>query len=69
MQLICEAYDILGSGMGMSADEASSVFAEWDSGELNLFLIEITAKVLAKKDRITSYNVCYTKLLRKGTVP
>jgi 6-phosphogluconate dehydrogenase len=50
MQLICETYDILSRGMGMSADDASKVFGEWDSGELNSFLIEITAKVLAKRD-------------------
>ncbi len=50
MQLICETYDILSRGMGKKADKASAIFAEWDSGELNSFLIEITAKVLAKKD-------------------
>lgn len=50
MQLICETYDIMKRGMGMSADQASEIFKEWDSGELNSFLIEITGKVLAKKD-------------------
>jgi len=50
MQLICETYEILGRGMGKSADEASELFEEWDSGDLNSFLIEITAKVLAKRD-------------------
>ncbi|QQS42332.1 MAG: NADP-dependent phosphogluconate dehydrogenase [Acidobacteriota bacterium] len=50
MQLICEAYDIMGRGMGLEADGISEVFEEWDSGELNSFLIEITAKVLAKED-------------------
>ncbi|REJ78845.1 MAG: NADP-dependent phosphogluconate dehydrogenase [Acidobacteria bacterium] len=50
MQLICEVYDILSRGMGISADRCAEIFAEWDSGELNSFLIEITAKILAKKD-------------------
>lgn len=50
MQLICEAYDIFSRGMGLNADKISEVFEEWDSGDLNSFLIEITAKVLAKKD-------------------
>ncbi|HUF04511.1 MAG TPA: NADP-dependent phosphogluconate dehydrogenase [Aridibacter sp.] len=50
MQLICEAYDILARGMGLGADEISEVFEEWDSGELNSYLVEITAKVLEKKD-------------------
>ncbi|MEO8128706.1 MAG: decarboxylating NADP(+)-dependent phosphogluconate dehydrogenase [Bryobacteraceae bacterium] len=50
MQLICEAYQLLKDGLGLSADELHEVFAEWNKGELDSFLIEITADILAKKD-------------------
>jgi 6-phosphogluconate dehydrogenase len=50
MQLICEAYQLLKDGLGLSADELHTVFAEWNKGELDSFLIEITAEILAKKD-------------------
>ena len=50
MQLICEAYQLLKDGLGLSADELHEVFAEWNQGELDSFLIEITAEILAKKD-------------------
>lgn len=50
MQLICEAYQLLKDGLGLNADELHEVFAEWNKGELDSFLIEITAEILAKKD-------------------
>jgi 6-phosphogluconate dehydrogenase len=50
MQLICEAYNIMKNGLGMSADEMHQVFAEWNQGELDSFLIEITRDILAFKD-------------------
>ena len=50
MQLICEAYQLLKDGLGLSADELHEVFADWNKGELDSFLIEITADVLSKKD-------------------
>src|SRR6266849_3129402 len=50
MQLICEAYQLLKDGLGMTADEMSSVFTEWNKGELDSFLIEITANILKFKD-------------------
>ena len=50
MQLICEAYALMQSGLGMTADEMSEVFREWNSGELDSFLIEITGNILAFKD-------------------
>ncbi len=49
MQLICEAYQLLKDGLGLSADELHEVFAEWNQGELDSFLIEITAEILSKK--------------------
>jgi len=50
MQLICEAYQLMKDGLGMTADEMSVVFAEWNKGELDSFLIEITANILKFKD-------------------
>jgi len=50
MQLICEAYQLLESGLGLSADELAEVFNEWNKGELDSFLIEITAQIFSKKD-------------------
>jgi 6-phosphogluconate dehydrogenase len=50
MQLICEAYQLLEQGLGLSADELAEVFTEWNKGELDSFLIEITAEIFAKKD-------------------
>ncbi|HEX5284036.1 MAG TPA: decarboxylating NADP(+)-dependent phosphogluconate dehydrogenase [Bryocella sp.] len=50
MQLICEAYQLLHDGLGLTADELAQVFAEWNKGELDSFLIEISAEIFAKKD-------------------
>src|SRR5213593_22851 len=50
MQLICEAYNILKNGLGMTADQMHEVFAEWNTGELDSYLIEITRDILAFKD-------------------
>jgi 6-phosphogluconate dehydrogenase len=50
MQLICEAYNIMKNGLGMSADEMHKVFAEWNGGALDSYLIEITRDILAFKD-------------------
>ena len=50
MQIISEVYDYLKSALDMDAGEISDIFAKWNDGELNSFLIEITATVLKKKD-------------------
>ena len=50
IQLICEAYQLLKDGLGLSADELHEVFAEWNKGELDSYLIEISAEIFAKKD-------------------
>jgi len=57
MQLISEVYDILKNVIGMSNDEMGDLFAEWDKGELHSYLIEITAKILKKKDDLTDGHV------------
>ncbi|MGA8027968.1 MAG: decarboxylating NADP(+)-dependent phosphogluconate dehydrogenase [Bryobacteraceae bacterium] len=50
MQLICEAYQLLRDGLGLSSDELHRVFTNWNKGELDSFLIEITAEIFTKKD-------------------
>ncbi|MBR6740817.1 MAG: decarboxylating NADP(+)-dependent phosphogluconate dehydrogenase [Clostridia bacterium] len=50
MQLICEAYQLMKDLLGMSADEMSEVFADWNTKELDSYLIEITTRILACKD-------------------
>jgi|TARA_B100001758_G_scaffold201062_1_gene179985 6-phosphogluconate dehydrogenase len=50
MQLICEAYHLMKEGLGMTADEMHEVFAEWNKGELDSYLIEITRDILSFKD-------------------
>ena len=69
MQLICEAYNILKNGLGLTEDEMHDVFAEWNKGELDSYLIEITRDILAKKD--TDGSPLVNKILdtagQKGT--
>ncbi len=50
MQLIAEAYDILHRGLGLSNMKLHEVFAEWNRGELESYLIEITADIFTKTD-------------------
>ena len=50
MQLICEAYQLMRDYLGMSADEMHEVFKEWNKGDLDSYLIEITRDILAYKD-------------------
>jgi len=54
MQLIAEAYDIMRHVCEMTNDEISQVFADWNKGKLESYLIEITAVILSRKDDITS---------------
>jgi 6-phosphogluconate dehydrogenase len=53
MQLICEAYFLLKHALGLSNDELYSVFKEWNEGDLESYLIEITRDIFAVKDRET----------------
>lgn len=50
MQLICEAYQMMREGLGMSGDEIQQVFAEWNEGVLDSYLIEITRDILTVKE-------------------
>jgi 6-phosphogluconate dehydrogenase len=51
MQLICEAYFMLKSALGVSNDELYDVFTEWNQGELDSYLIEITRDIFSVKDK------------------
>src|SRR5690606_12411007 len=53
MQMIAESYSILQLLEGLSPEEAGDVFAEWNKGVLDSFLIEITADILRQKDPVT----------------
>ncbi|GGH38216.1 NADP-dependent phosphogluconate dehydrogenase [Microbacterium album] len=53
MQLIAEAYDLIRRGTGKTPAEIADVFAEWNTGELESYLIEITAEVLRQVDAAT----------------
>ncbi|ARK30559.1 NADP-dependent phosphogluconate dehydrogenase [Halalkalibacter krulwichiae] len=50
MQLICESYHLLKDVLGLSADELHETFKEWNQGELDSYLIEITTDIFTKKD-------------------
>ncbi len=50
MQMICEAYHLMKDGLGLSNDEMHEVFAQWNKGKLNSYLIEITRDILAYRD-------------------
>ncbi|WP_024851103.1 decarboxylating NADP(+)-dependent phosphogluconate dehydrogenase [Hydrogenovibrio kuenenii] len=50
MQLITEAYQLMREGLGLTADECQKIFAEWNQGVLDSYLIEITANILSFKD-------------------
>ena len=57
MQMICEAYWIMKNVLGLTAEEFHEVFTEWNKGELDSYLIEITKNIFAKKDPETGKPV------------
>ena len=70
MQLIGEAYQLLRDGLGLSAREIAEVFTEWNSGDLDSFLVEITAEVLRQVDAKTSrplVDIIVDEAEQKGT--
>lgn len=70
MQMICEAYSLMARVLKMQPDEMSRVFAEWNEGELNSYLIEITSEILAKRDPDTGkalVDVILDTAEQKGT--
>jgi 6-phosphogluconate dehydrogenase len=70
MQLIAEAYDILRTGLGAEPAELSEVFRSWNEGDLDSFLIQITAEVLAHTDARTGrpfVDIVADQAEQKGT--
>lgn len=69
MQLICEAYQLMRDGLGMSAEEMHQVFADWNKTELDSYLIEITRDILGYKDEKgeTTVNYILDTAGQKGT--
>src|SRR5215471_754224 len=57
MQLICEAYQLMKEGLKLSNEEMHAVFTEWNKGELDSYLIEITRDILGYKDEKGEYTV------------
>ena len=69
MQLICEAYQLMRDGLGMTAEEMHEVFAAWNDTELDSYLIEITRDILGYKDEKgeTTLNYILDTAGQKGT--
>jgi 6-phosphogluconate dehydrogenase len=70
MQLICEAYSLLKDGLGLDNEELYEVFAEWNKGELDSYLIEITRDIFSVIDERTGkplVDVILDKAGQKGT--
>ena len=70
MQLIAESYDILQRALGLEAAELAEIFDEWNQGELDSFLIEITAQIFRRIDEQTGrplVDLVLDKAAQKGT--
>ncbi len=70
MQMISEIYGVMRDGLGLKAPDMAKVFAKWNEGKLDSYLIEITAKVLAAKDDASKkplVDVIVDKAGQKGT--
>ncbi|MEY2598773.1 MAG: 6-phosphogluconate dehydrogenase, NADP(+)-dependent, decarboxylating [Verrucomicrobiota bacterium] len=70
MQLICEGYAILKEVLGLGAAELAEIFGEWNRGELNSYLMEITTQIFGKKDPETGkaiVDVIVDRAGQKGT--
>jgi 6-phosphogluconate dehydrogenase len=70
MQLISEVYDMLKRGAGLNNDELHEVFKKWDEGDMQSFLLEITAEIFTQKDADTGrsmIDVILDKAGAKGT--
>lgn len=70
MQVIAEAYELLRQGLRLSPAEVADIFAQWNEGELNSYLIEITAEVLRHIDQRTDkplVDIIADRAAQKGT--
>lgn len=70
MQIICEAYHVLKSGLNLNCDEIADIFAEWNNGPLDSYLMEISVEVLRHKSSDTNtplVDLILDKAGQKGT--
>ena len=70
MQLIAESYDIMSRGLGLTNEELEAVYRHWNEGELNSYVIEITAGIFGKVDELTGkclVDVILDQAGQKGT--
>ena len=69
MQMICETYDMMKNGLGMSNDEMHQAFAKWNDGVLDSYLVEITRDILGYKDEdgVETVDLILDKAGQKGT--
>ncbi len=69
MQLICEAYQLMRDGLGMTVDEMRDAFDEWNHGELESYLIEITRSILQhrEEDGTATLDIILDAAGQKGT--
>jgi 6-phosphogluconate dehydrogenase len=70
MQLIAEIYDLLQRGLGLTSAKVAEVFAEWNSGELKSYLLEITSRILKRTDPETGkplVEIILDDAAQKGT--
>jgi 6-phosphogluconate dehydrogenase len=70
MQLIAESYDLLKRGLGLEAEQLPAIYEQWNQGKLNSYLMEITARVLARRDEKTGkplVEMILDRASQKGT--
>ncbi len=70
IQLIAEAYDLLSHALGLGAEQLAAIFRQWNEGDLESYLIQITAEVLAKRDAVTGkplVDIILDEAAQKGT--
>jgi 6-phosphogluconate dehydrogenase len=67
MQMISEVYDFLKRGLGCSNDEMYAIFKEWNEGELQSFLVEITAAIFTRNDDLTQERLIDMILDKAGS--
>ena len=69
MQMICEIYDMMKNGLGMSNEEMHGVFGKWNDGVLDSYLVEITRDILGYKDEdgVETVDLILDKAGQKGT--
>ncbi len=70
MALIAETYDLMKRGLNLSDDELSTIYGEWNDGELNSFLIEITSRIFCQMDNLSGkrlIDLILDEAKQKGT--